>query len=197
VGGINEYNDPQNLSAGGPELDLVAPGNAIYTLDVMGAVGYNPTVNACHGNPNYCCSFAGSSAATPMAAGVAALIRSLRPDLPVDSIYKILRFSAEDQIHPEDPPGYDTLFGWGRLNAARAILTLVRGDVDTNGVINIADAVYIQSYIFGGGPPPLPVMGTADADCSGVVNVADEIYLISYIFGGGPPPQTPCYHYDY
>jgi hypothetical protein len=77
------------------------------------------------------------------------------------------------------------------------LLSIVRGDADNNGIVNVSDAVYIQSYIFGNGPSPLPVTGTADVDCNGIVNVSDEISLIGCIFGGGPPPQTPCYHYDY
>jgi hypothetical protein len=73
---------------------------------------------------------------------------------------------------------------------------VARGDADNNGIVNISDAVYLENYIFGDGPPPQPTMGTADADCNGIVNVSDEVYLIGYIFGGGPAPLI-CYEYDY
>ncbi len=62
------------------------------------------------------------------------------------------------------------------------------GDVDLSGNVNIADAVYLISYIFGGGPAPAPLW-TGDCDVDGLVNISDVVYLISYIFDGGP---TPC-----
>jgi hypothetical protein len=61
------------------------------------------------------------------------------------------------------------------------------GDPDGNSIVNISDAVYLISYIFGGGPAPEP-LGAGDADCNGIVNISDAVYLISYIFGGGPEP---------
>lgn len=65
------------------------------------------------------------------------------------------------------------------------------GDADGNALINIADAVYLVSYIFGGGSPPDPLLA-GDADCNAIVNIADAVYLISYIFGGGPAPCEAC-----
>jgi hypothetical protein len=64
------------------------------------------------------------------------------------------------------------------------------GDVDGNGIVNVSDAVYLISYIFGGGPPPDPLL-TGDVDCNGIVNISDAVYMITYIFGGGPEPCDP------
>ena len=65
------------------------------------------------------------------------------------------------------------------------------GDVNDDGDVNLADAVYIVNYIFKGGPAPNPVcVGNADGD--GDVNLADAVYLINYVFKGGPPPVDPC-----
>ncbi len=61
------------------------------------------------------------------------------------------------------------------------------GDADGSQVISISDAIYIIGYIFGGGPPPVPLRA-GDADSNGLVNISDAIYLINYIFAGGPPP---------
>jgi hypothetical protein len=61
------------------------------------------------------------------------------------------------------------------------------GDADNNGFWNISDAVFLISYIFGGGPAPdRPCLG--DADGNEIVNISDAVYMISYIFGGGPEP---------
>jgi hypothetical protein len=65
------------------------------------------------------------------------------------------------------------------------------GDADANSFVNISDAVYLISYIFGGGPAPCPP-AAGDADCNGFVNISDAVYLINYIFGGGPAPCAAC-----
>ena len=64
------------------------------------------------------------------------------------------------------------------------------GDANGDGVVNIADAVYLINYLFIGGEPPIP-MEAGDVTCDGVVNIADVVYLVSYLFMGGPPPCDP------
>lgn len=64
------------------------------------------------------------------------------------------------------------------------------GDANGDGAVNVADAVYLISYIFKGGPPPYS-MEAADANADDVVNVGDVVYLIAYVFSGGPGPQCP------
>lgn len=65
------------------------------------------------------------------------------------------------------------------------------GDADGNDIVNISDAVYLISYIFGGGPAPDPLLA-GDCDCNEIVNISDAVYLIAYIFGGGAGPCTEC-----
>ena len=66
-------------------------------------------------------------------------------------------------------------------------LTLIIGDANHDGGINISDVVYILAYIFSGGPAPVPLVA-GDANCSGSINIADAVYLILYIFSHGPAP---------
>jgi hypothetical protein len=61
------------------------------------------------------------------------------------------------------------------------------GDASGDQKVTVADAVYIISYIFRGGPAPDPLM-LGDANGNGVINAADAVYLVSYIFRGGPAP---------
>jgi subtilisin family serine protease len=61
--------------------------------------------------------FAGTSMASPYAAGVAALVLSVKPDLTVDQLVTVLRLSAVDL----GDPGYDTVYGWGFVNAYAAV----------------------------------------------------------------------------
>ncbi len=65
------------------------------------------------------------------------------------------------------------------------------GDADGNSLLTISDAVYLITYIFGGGPAPVSV-AHGDADCNGLITISDAVYLITYIFGGGPAPCTNC-----
>jgi hypothetical protein len=65
------------------------------------------------------------------------------------------------------------------------------GDADGDEIVNISDAVYLISYIFGGGPAPDPLLA-GDCDCDEIVNISDAVYLIAYIFGGGPEPCAEC-----
>ncbi len=67
-------------------------------------------------------NFAGSSAAAPHAAGVAALIKGLAPTLPPAAIYALMMASASDI----GAPGYDFDAGFGMVNANKAISSLNR-----------------------------------------------------------------------
>jgi hypothetical protein len=66
-------------------------------------------------------------------------------------------------------------------------LTYICGDVNEDGVVNIADVVYLINYLFAGGSPPVP-WEAGDVNLDGVVNIADVVYLINYLFAGGSPP---------
>jgi hypothetical protein len=61
------------------------------------------------------------------------------------------------------------------------------GDANSDGDVNVADAVMLINYIFKGGPAPASLQA-ADANGDGGVDVADAVYLIYYVFNGGPPP---------
>ena len=69
---------------------------------------------------------------------------------------------------------------------------LIRGDIDHDGMgPNVADLVYLVTYMFGDGPEP-PCVDESDIDGSGVgPDIADLVYLVTYMFGGGPVP-VPC-----
>ncbi len=62
------------------------------------------------------------------------------------------------------------------------------GDANSDGEVNIVDAVYIVRYVFTGGYAPEP-MAAGDANCDDIINVSDVVWLINYIFMGG---NLPC-----
>jgi hypothetical protein len=80
----------------------------------------------------------------------------------------------------------------GSVQASIAIVggPYLCGDADASGGFDIDDVVYIVSYIFSGGPPPVP-FNSGDADCSGDVDIDDAVCIVLHIFGIGPPPCDP------
>jgi subtilisin family serine protease len=117
VGASTTSDNRANFSNYGARLDLVAPGVGIY--GVLRQPGTR-TYGYYAGDPG---SSSGTSFAAPHAAGVAALIRALRPDLSEAAVYDLLRQTADDV----GAAGFDTLTGWGRLNAARAVSASIPG----------------------------------------------------------------------
>ncbi len=66
------------------------------------------------------------------------------------------------------------------------------GDIDGDGDgPNIADLVYLTSYMFGGGPTP-PEPSSVDVNNDGVSgDIADLVYLVTYMFQSGPALDCP------
>ena len=94
----------------GSHIDLVAPGNYMYGLSDTSDTEYG----------SY---WGGTSQASPLVAGVVSLLLSQNPALTFEEIRTILRESSEDQVGDpsEDINGFDTYYGYGRLNAKNAL----------------------------------------------------------------------------
>ena len=59
------------------------------------------------------------------------------------------------------------------------------------GEYNVADAVFVLSYLSVGGSPPPPCMKAADANDTGAVDLTDAVVVVASLFSGGPAPATP------
>ena len=107
TGSTDRYDDRSTFSNFGDHIDLVAPGSSIWSTM------WDDTY----------ASWSGTSMATPHVVGVLGLVHSVRPGYTVEELRAILRATADDQVGPpsEDKKGWDTYFGSGRLNAARAL----------------------------------------------------------------------------
>ena len=136
--------------------------------------------------------WSGTSMAGPHVAGVVALMRQANPDLGVDSIKQILMSTAVDL----GDFGNDNAYGWGVIDAYQAVLaasqsSYLAGDANGDGVVELADLVYLLNYLYRSGPAPDPMAsGDPNADC--VVELADLVYLINYLYKSGPAPQQGC-----
>jgi hypothetical protein len=97
----------------------------IWTTDRLATRGYNPGVPE-EGDlgGNFTNSFGGTSSACPGAAGVVALMLTTNPDLKSADVKTLLQRSCE-KIDPSnagyDAKGHSLLYGFGRLDAVRAI----------------------------------------------------------------------------
>jgi bacillolysin/thermolysin len=69
-------------------------------------------------------------------------------------------------------------------------ITVLYGDANSDGSINVADAVFLINFVFKGGPAPDP-FDNGDANCDGDVNVGDAVFIINFVFNGGPEPSCP------
>ena len=64
---------------------------------------------------------------------------------------------------------------------------VIRGDATGDGIIDVADVLYLVNYLFLGTSAPCP-MEAGDCNCDGVVDVADVLCIINYLFLGTSPP---------
>jgi subtilisin family serine protease len=111
----------------GPEASVCAPSSGgvrgIFTTDVSTAGrGFNLGVKAAGGKDGlHTNDFGGTSSATPLAAGVAALVLSVRSNLSRDALREVLQNTADKIGSGYDANGHSNRFGFGRVNAAKAI----------------------------------------------------------------------------
>jgi hypothetical protein len=136
VGGVNSNGVRYSNSNFGPAIDLVAPAEVIYRLQLNGSYGYD----------------VGTSYAGPQVAGVASLLCGLRPDLDNEQVRALLCAGAADQVSADtnDVSGFDVHYGWGRLNAYHSLQlsrTLVETPFPTNsGQVAIAWGVPASAF---------------------------------------------------
>lgn len=108
-----------------PSIRQPVYGRGMLTTDQVGAAGYD--------KGNFTSNFGGTSSATPVVAGVAALILSVNPNLTAQEVKHILEETADKIVDSESDPqlglrlgsydrnGHSQWFGYGKVNAAKAV----------------------------------------------------------------------------
>ncbi len=159
VGSTDDDDLLWDYSTHGSDLDLVAPSGEdiefdnsdtplfVWTTDnpqALGApIGYNPNRCACPAGDELYVSdyFGGTSAASPQAAALAALVWSRNPTLTNAQVRTILERSARDL----GDAGRDDEYGHGRLDAYRALTEW--GTITTNttwGASGSPSTIYVS-----------------------------------------------------
>jgi thermitase len=93
----------------GSHIAVAAPGNIIWTTQNDNTYPYG--------------GWWGTSLATPVVAGLAGLVASANASLSNSQIVAIIKNNADDL----GSAGFDTSFGWGRINARRAVAAAISG----------------------------------------------------------------------
>ena len=101
IAATDENDRRAGFSCYGPQVDLAAPGSLIYSTCLGG--GY--------------CYKSGTSMATPLVSGLAALLWSLHPSYTPEQVRERLVDTALDI----NATGWDQYTGWGRVDAGKAI----------------------------------------------------------------------------
>ena len=104
VAATNSGDNWASFSEYRPYVGVAAPGVDIYSTIREGGYG----------------AMSGTSMATPHVAGLAALLWSFAPSLTVDQAKNVIESTADDL----GTPGKDNYFGYGRINAGRALSSL-------------------------------------------------------------------------
>jgi subtilisin family serine protease len=111
VGAIMRNGTRRSNSNYGTGLDVVAPGDGIFTTDRQGSAGYEKYSYA----GNYCSDFGMTSAAAPHVSGIAALMLSVYPNLTASQVQEIIKVTARNNSSPNSETG------WGLVNAHAAV----------------------------------------------------------------------------
>ena len=137
VGATDAINERAFYSSFGNQLAFVAPGGDMrvdrtgdgYADGILSTVaddtsGFRKSAYA---------FYQGTSMATPVASGVAALARSVDPDLTPDRFEQLLVSGRlTDDLGPK---GWDPETGWGQINALRTLLAVTDNDSDLDPVL--------------------------------------------------------------
>jgi len=133
VGATTDQASIAGYSNAGPEVWVSAPSSGgtdgIMTTDVSYPNrGFNTGLHSAGGADGFHTnSFGGTSSATPLVAGVAALMLSVGPDIDLATIREILR-DTSDRIGTgySGTPPHSEEYGFGRVNAGAAVDAVLR-----------------------------------------------------------------------
>ena len=164
----------------------------IWTTDRTGSLGYNPGDSLQgDGAGHYTNDFGGTSSACPGVAGVAALVIARNPSLRWDQVRDILKQSC-DKIDPAggnyDANGRSSFYGFGRVNAKRAVELAMPPQPDPLAIRTIVQDVPIKDL-------STSKLDLAVADTKPIKSIKVKVdiehtYIGDLVISVKPPPAT-------
>lgn len=152
IGSVTDGDVKSGYSNWGDGIDLCTPSSG-GTKGIMSTTipGDGNTAGHTGGDFDYTSSFGGTSASTPLAAGVAALVLSMDPTLTWEEVRTILTRTAEridtgntdpdGQWRDDDGDGveeYSWWYGFGMVDAARAVC-VARNTIEVEPAVAFVD----------------------------------------------------------
>lgn len=142
----------------GREVTVCAPSNGDWPL-IAARASWDPGISWKIGEEKYWYDgrsrgnnykhFGGTSAACPMVAGICALILSVNPDLKASEVKDILKKTADKIGSPvEYFNGHSVKYGYGRVNADKAIAEALRRKDGASNVLEVTGGVASGRGIF-------------------------------------------------
>lgn len=178
AGGCLDWNASSSFGAA---LDFAAPGVDIFTTDLPSTAGYSASDTIC---------IDGTSFASPLAAGVAALVKSIAPELTAVEVEAILRETVLDL----GAVGNDSSFGAGLPRAHAAVVRALTRD--RSDLVIDAPSHYFESWRTGDpSPPPLTVslaiVGGPSASIDWIATASDPSFVTIVPSSGTVDSVTP------
>lgn len=166
---------------------IMAPGHVIVAAynrySYPSSYMCSQRVTASDGGEDYWGPESGTSMATPIAAGIVALWKSIKPSLTVDEVKNVMAQTATlDSFMPQ----VNVRWGHGKIDAlagAKYILNNsggIRGDVNGDGKVNVTDVTALVNCILG---VESRTLSSTDVDGNGTMNVSDVTALVNIILG--------------
>jgi subtilisin family serine protease len=160
VGASTDRDLRASYSQYGTQLDVLAPsrgGNfGTVTTDVQGSRGYNGAAGAAGDYTTTAGSaFGGTSSATPLAAGIAALVLARDPALTAAQVRGVLRNTTDfiGGVAYDAATGFNSQYGYGKLNAAAAVAGVGTAEIQVlvDGSTNVPTATGVLDFSAGMG----------------------------------------------
>ncbi len=116
---LDENDKRASFSNYGSDKDISAPGTAMFSTvpDVYNESHATTSIRDGEGKLNYYAEMQGTSMASPLVAGIAALVFAANPNLTPEKVADILYATATDL----GERGKDDQFGYGKVNVAAAV----------------------------------------------------------------------------
>ncbi len=177
VGSTTSSDNRSGFSNFGPAVDVTAPGSSVRSTRRFGSYGNG----------------SGTSYASPIAAGVGAMIFSVDPTLSAHDVQDILYKSVDDL----GAPGRDDSFGRGRVNTFNAVQlaqTYVR-PTELPVSSGFEDASWAGLFVSSTGTPTLESMPEAP-EGSSVIRLNDNDAITTGILAGRTLYDTSVISFD-